>query len=178
MSPSPRLLMSLILIQSGVFGLTLIVLTWILIRLERRLSTSDLASRLEELRQRHEAVEESVERIATPRPVDATPQGPVVPPSRRFDAGSRRIDPAASNAVPGPTLITVPSLATAAAPSSAAVSNDLGQRFGPIWDLADTGASPDAIARSTGQPIGQVELILALRRQLAANPGCGEHPLT
>jgi hypothetical protein len=170
--------MSLILIQSGVFGLTLIVLTWILIRLERRLSASDLASRLEELRQRHDAVEESVERMTGSRTVEASPPNPLGPPLRRFDGGSRRIDPAASSAVPGPTLITVPSLAAAATPSSVAMSNDLGQRFGPIWDLADTGASPDAIARSTGQPIGQVELILALRRQLATHPGGGEHHLT
>ena len=30
---------------------------------------------------------------------------------------------------------------------------------------------PAAIARRTGQPVGQVELILALRRQMAANSG-------
>ena len=35
-----------------------------------------------------------------------------------------------------------------------------------IWALADAGAPAEAIARETGQPIGQVELILGLRRQL------------
>ncbi len=41
----------------------------------------------------------------------------------------------------------------------------LSQRYAAIWDLADSGASPDVIARATGQPIGQIELILGLRRQ-------------
>ena len=44
----------------------------------------------------------------------------------------------------------------------------LSQRYAAIWDLADTGASPDVIARATGQPIGQIELILGLRRQIDA----------
>ena len=40
----------------------------------------------------------------------------------------------------------------------------LQQRYAAIWDLADSGASPDVIARATGLPIGQIELILGLRR--------------
>ena len=69
--------------------------------------------------------------------------------------------------VGGATLITVPKLA--AAQDRQAAQDGLSQRYAAIWDLARKGASPDVIARATGQPIGQIELILGLRRQLDAN---------
>lgn len=56
----------------------------------------------------------------------------------------------------------MPDLAPPTAPSAEVVA-EMARRFGGIWDLADSGASPLAIARATGQPIGQVELILGLR---------------
>jgi hypothetical protein len=69
----------------------------------------------------------------------------------------------------GPTLIAVPDLAQAAGhPSPATAAAELGQRFETIWELAATGASAEVIARRTSQPVGQVELILGLRRQLEA----------
>lgn len=71
----------------------------------------------------------------------------------------------------GPTLIAVPNLAVgpsgpapSATPGAAA---DLGRRFGDVWALADSGASAQSIAGRTGHPVGQVELILGLRRQAA-----------
>jgi hypothetical protein len=79
-----------------------------------------------------------------------------------------RVDPAAPP-MSGPTLIAIPNLPPPASGGTAAV--ELGRRFGAIWDLADSGASIDAIAKRSGQPIGQVELILALRRQLALKSG-------
>ncbi len=70
------------------------------------------------------------------------------------------------SAIPGPTLIVVPSMA---APGSETIAQDaaeaLSRRYGPIWDLADAGEPAQEIARATGQPIGRIELILALRRQ-------------
>jgi hypothetical protein len=77
-----------------------------------------------------------------------------------------RLGPALDD-VREPTLITVPKLA--AAQDRQAMQGGLGQRYAAIWDLAQKGASPDVIARATGQPIGQIELILGLRRQLDAN---------
>jgi hypothetical protein len=47
----------------------------------------------------------------------------------------------------------------------------LSHRHGPIWDLADAGETPSAIAQATGQPIGRIELILALRRQAEVSHG-------
>jgi hypothetical protein len=170
--------MGLLVILSVVLGLVLIVLAWIVMHL-RRQSIAALATTLDELRTRQDALEATIARVETSRPVESAPSShPGPPPSRRSTSAVRRVDAAEPSAVTGPTLIAVPSLAAASIPSTSAVTNDLGRRFGPIWDLADTGAAPDAIARSTGQPIGQVELILALRRQLAANANGGEPRLS
>jgi hypothetical protein len=82
----------------------------------------------------------------------------------------RRVDAASTTAVAGPTLIAVPSLAAIGSEAVAhEASAGLGRRFGPIWELADAGEPAEAIARATGHPIGQVELILALRRQADAS---------
>ncbi len=65
----------------------------------------------------------------------------------------------------GPMLIEVPNLASTSSDREATLSG-LTQRYAAIWTLADTGASPEVIARATGQPVGQIELILGLRRQI------------
>ncbi len=74
---------------------------------------------------------------------------------------TRRVD----RPVPaGPTLISVPNLAAGSIPSASADS-DLASRYATIWEQAEAGAPAEAIARATGQPIGQVELILGLKRR-------------
>jgi hypothetical protein len=120
-------------------------------------------------------------REAAPRPVVvAAPALASTPPAPRREP-IRRTEPAAATAVTGPTLIAVPNLAAASLVGESGpadlVSTDLGRRFGAIWELADAGVAADAIARATGQPIGQVELILGLKRQLAtAGAGDGAGP--
>jgi hypothetical protein len=64
-----------------------------------------------------------------------------------------------------PTLIAVPQLGAGPSDKETAVS-ELSQRYAAIWALADNGATADVIARATGQPIGHIELILGLRRQI------------
>ncbi len=64
-----------------------------------------------------------------------------------------------------PALIAVPSLAGAPNDREASVSG-LTERYAAIWTLAENGGSPEVIARATGQPIGQIDLILGLRRQI------------
>jgi hypothetical protein len=84
-----------------------------------------------------------------------------------FSLAKAQPSTASDEAPAAPTLITVPGLADAPHTASTdPASSDLGQRFAAVWELADAGASPEAIARRTGHPIGQVELILGLRRQL------------
>jgi hypothetical protein len=78
-----------------------------------------------------------------------------------------------------PTLIEVPDLAEAAGRSEEATSaaaTELAQRFATIWELAAAGETADTIAQRTGQPIGQVELILGLRRQLGIGPTGSKRP--
>jgi hypothetical protein len=66
-------------------------------------------------------------------------------------------------------LIAVPNLALEPPNDRDAAISGLTQRYAAIWTLADQGASPEVIARATGQPIGQIELILGLRRQIDGN---------
>ena len=87
----------------------------------------------------------------------------------RRDRGTRRDDSHGAMNSRGPTLINVPDLSFP--PSAApAISADLANRFGAIWAMADEGVLPEAIAHKTGLPVGQVELILGLRRPRAAEP--------
>ena len=62
-------------------------------------------------------------------------------------------------------MISVPDLA-AGPEDREPSSNSLSQRYAAIWTLADQGATPEVIAKATGQPIGQIELILGLRRHI------------
>ncbi len=62
-------------------------------------------------------------------------------------------------------LIAVPSLDASPGDRELTVSA-LKERHAAIWALADNGAAADVIARATGQPIGQIELILGLRRSI------------
>jgi hypothetical protein len=87
-------------------------------------------------------------------------------PNRPFLANWRRIAETRTEPQEGDTsLISVPNLAAGPEDRDTS-SNSLSQRYSAIWTLADQGASPDVIAKATGQPIGQIELILGLRRHI------------
>jgi hypothetical protein len=91
-----------------------------------------------------------------PRPIHATTKG-------WLKSDGPDVAPGAG---PGESrLIAVPNLGSAAGDREAMLSG-LTQRYAAIWALADKGAAPEVIARATGQPIGQIELILGLRRQI------------
>ena len=67
------------------------------------------------------------------------------------------------------TLIEIPDVTSkggVAAPSEALIEFE--NRFGLIWGMADEGRGEDEIARATGYPIGQIELILGLRGRSAS----------
>ena len=86
-------------------------------------------------------------------------------PNRPFLSSWRR--PAETRVEPegDASIISVPNLA-AGPEEREAPANSLSQRYAAIWTLADQGASPEVIAKATGQPIGQIELILGLRRHI------------
>lgn len=83
-----------------------------------------------------------------------------------------------------PVLIAVPDLSgpgpgvgTQADPARrASAARELSRRFERVWSMADAGSDAAAIAAATGQPIGQVEVVLNLRRRLEAGAGPAEGP--
>jgi hypothetical protein len=166
---SPQVMLTALLCVTAV-GLAVASAALLLAR--RRLRTSGEAAE-----RRIDALAERVARLEArlPEPPHApevkpsTPPAPVRKPKRRAD---RPADPTSM----GPTLIAVPDLAGGSERTDASAAvEELGRRFGAIWEMADAGAPAEAIARATGLPIGRVELILGLRRQ-AGTPGhAGPH---
>ena len=75
----------------------------------------------------------------------------------------RRHDRRQVAAADGPVLIAVPNLASPRNTTTADAVAEFHRRFEPIWTLADAGATLDEVARQSGYPAGQVELILGLR---------------
>ena len=84
------------------------------------------------------------------------PSAGITPHSRRRDRGQKR-------ASAGPLLIAIPDLAPPPR-ADQPIAPEFAARFGGIWELADGGACASTIAQATGQPIGRIELILALQR--------------
>jgi hypothetical protein len=85
---------------------------------------------------------------------------------------------------PPSLLISVPSLDSREADRSLGANQGLAERYAAVWRMADSGSSMEAISRETQTPIGQIELILGLRRSLqarttfshAAHPAPGREP--
>jgi hypothetical protein len=65
-----------------------------------------------------------------------------------------------------PTLIAIPSLVGTSGDEAPMVAEAMNRRYAAIWELADNGASAETIARATGQPIGEIDVILGLRRTI------------
>jgi hypothetical protein len=64
-----------------------------------------------------------------------------------------------------PTLIEVPALSPPEGDREAAVES-LTQRYAAIWSLAEAGRPLEEIARAAGQSVGEIELIVGLRRKI------------
>ncbi len=150
-------------------GVGMMLLAAAVVRLKRRLDA--LAPRLASLRRMDLLAPlaldlagrvERLEALSQARPAEAPPEPAPASPRLRIDAAHEAVYKGPSC----PTLIEVPSLAAplpAQPPSELAA--ELDRRFGPIWGLADAGLPLDEIVRRTGHPIGEVELILGLRRR-------------
>ncbi len=79
------------------------------------------------------------------------------------------------NARAEPTLIAIPDLGAGEAGSAGIAGSEFGERHGAAWTLAAAGVPPEDIARQTGQPIGQIELIVGLYRRLHTSRGSIDH---
>ncbi len=132
-------------------GFVTLLQTCALVMLWRRLDDlGGVRNEVVRLRSRVDNLEDRpVTRIDPPSTL--VPSGPVRP--------SRRHESAAS-----PTLIAIPSLVRLPDRSDAN-SEALGRRYGELWARAEGGESAAEIARDLGLPIGQIELILNLRKQ-------------
>lgn len=157
-------------------GIALSPLGWIALRHRRSRFEQQIARRVAEAADRLRLLEARLQEIDTNgggKPArakrtgdDMVPHGPHWP--RATGERLRRGDANHAEPASAPTLIAVPSLA--APPSEREASIDgISQRYAAIWSLADSGASADVIARATGHPIGQIELIMGLRRQIDAS---------
>jgi hypothetical protein len=158
---------------------------WLGVALSRlRAAMAENSGRIEALSGRVARMEAADRPASTP--AGATSPAPIALPSssnrptrnarsRERGGSLLRADAGLDSAVAAPTLISVPNLAGVGSPTEESASSAelerLGSRFSAIWELAEADASADAIARATGHPIGQVELILGLKRQLSAVPG-------
>ncbi len=117
----------------------------------------EVAQLARDLAERQRALERLVAKLEAPRGRRLLRPSPGL----RWDRGQGGAEPA------GPTLIAVPDM-TSPPSKPSQVSADMGRRFGSIWALADRGSSSEEIAKATGQPVGQIELILGLRHPKGA----------
>ena len=127
-----------------------------------------LMGRLHDLQVRLERCESSWKTRAGPgkaKPALSTREWPIMASIPLASSGAGRAAIPSAAIGDEPPLITVPNLASTSHDRQA-THGALAQRYAAIWTLADSGTAPEVIARATGQPIGQVELILGLRRQI------------
>ncbi|CAN5813093.1 hypothetical protein BH23PLA1_BH23PLA1_31870 [soil metagenome] len=169
--PSPALAMTLIALLGALLAVVSIAAAWLW--QQRRDSEAAVRRWSEALEVRLRSLESAIRRLEDIGGLEVRSTEPFLRPLKEDrSARSGRVDPAQplASSGPSPTLIAVPDLA-GRAPGGvgfSAASTELGRRFGTVWELAEAGASAEAIARATGQQIGRVELILNLRRQWLA----------
>jgi hypothetical protein len=131
--------------------------------------------RLREMTLRLDTLGEQIMQVESIAKEQSTKASPSSLPARRAVRGPHRPLSATAHRAVGeavhndgrevPTLIAVPSLAAPPSERDASV-RETSERYAAIWSLADAGSPVDVIARATGQPVGQIELILGLRRQI------------
>ena len=170
---------SLVLVVFAAIGIAmacLVMSVGVLWARVRSLPVEETTRLVDDLARRQESIEELLGRLDVAGEQGRGAAGTAGVTARARASASpksiQRADPAATTAVGRPTLIAVPSLSATGAgavaeASAAEAAEELGRRFGAIWALADAGETVESIARTIGQPMGQVELILRLRRHLS-----------
>jgi hypothetical protein len=103
------------------------------------------------------------------------------PLKARANAGATEgSNPGRSALMNQPALIAVPGLATPEShvdqdPTATSATSRLRERHAEIQTLAESGISVEEIARRTGLPIGQVDLVLSLDRQAHSSRNHASH---
>ena len=181
MPPALWSLMPLFTVVAGLACLAVAVTLWMLATRQMKMTRHETEQRLQMLAQRLLAIESRIEELESHgrRASDdhARAHGHAAPgeskPGRRTQSFlDGREDQAARNE---PTLIAIPDLGAGEEESDERAGSELGERHGEAWTLAAAGVPPEEIARQTGQPIGQIELIVGLYRRLHSSRGSIDH---
>ena len=181
MPPALWPLMPLFTVVAGLACLALAVTLWMLATRQMKMTRSETAQRLQMLVQRLLVIESRINELENHgrrAPYDREePPGHAVKGELKQDRRTQsflngREDQAARNE---PTLIAIPDLGAVEEESDKRAGSELGERHGEAWTLAAAGVPPEEIARQTGQPIGQIELIVGLYRRLHSSRGSIDH---
>jgi len=174
-------LMPLFTAVAGLACLVVAVTSWMLATRQLKRTRSATEQRLQMLAQRLLRIESRIDELETHD--RRTPDHHKNPPRRSAPGESREDRRTQSilevredkNARSEPTLIAIPDLGAVAEPSEERADIGLSERHGEAWTLAAAGVPPEEIARQTGQPIGQIELIVGLYRRLHSSRGSIDH---
>jgi hypothetical protein len=156
------------------------ILAWVTLRKLRimRVQTEerleDLARRLRKCESRIDGVESSE---GLSRRLRSNTDGQEITGPTLSDSGPPRLQESTDRGEvrDSPTLIAIPNLADVDRQADPDSESALRQRHSEVWELAAAGVSPGDIARQTGHPKGEVELIVGLYRQLRSTRGPLDH---
>jgi hypothetical protein len=170
-------LMPLIAVAAGLVCLVVAVILRMLMTRELQATRTETVHSLQTLARRLLVIESRIDELENRG--GRAPAEHQNPPAHAATKGSREARRAHAFLDVGdgkdtrndPTLIVVPNLAAEEAESDGRAGSELGQRHGEVWVLAAAGVPPEEIARQTGQPIGQIELIVGLYRRLHSSRG-------
>ncbi len=181
MLPTSSLLVTLFTLVAGLACLVVSVIMCLVATRQQKLARRELEQRLQILAQRLLMMESRIEDLERhERPGrDELPR----PPGLGISATANELHRPRSLMSGGtdqavkivPPLIAVPDLGAGEAKPDGQSETALSERHGEAWTLAAAGVPAAEIARQTGQPIGQVELIVALYRKLHSSRGSIDH---
>jgi len=180
----PPALWSLMPLFTFIAGLACLVaaVTWWMLAARQMKTRSATERRLQMLTQRLLAIESRINELENHgrRSHDEHQDRPELAPPGESNQGRRtrtfRELREEGNARTEPTLIAIPDLGAGEVESEGrAGGGELGELHGEAWTLAAAGVAPEEIARQTGQPIGQIELIVGLYRRLHSSRGSIDH---
>lgn len=181
MPPALWPLMPLFTVVAGPACLAVAVTLWMLATRQMKMTRSETEQRLQMLVQRLLVIESRINELENhgrrapddhEEPPGHAVKGESKPDRRTQSFLNGREDQAARNE---PILIAIPDLGAVEEESDERAGSELGERHGEAWTLAAAGVPPEEIARQTGQPIGQIELIVGLYRRLHSSRGSIDH---
>jgi hypothetical protein len=181
MPPALWSLMPLFTVALGLTCLVVAVTLWMLATRQVKTARSETEQRLQMLTQRLLVIEFRIDELESHGRQAADDHAK---PHRHSAPGESKpgrrpqsfLDvPVGLDARHEPTLIAIPDLGAVEEESDERAGSELGERHGEAWTLAAAGVPPEEIARQTGQPIGQIELIVGLYRRLHSHRGSIDH---